>query len=84
MVQHLYRETTKTTRMSTLISYLMLSVITNDSDRDRDALLVSVCLAETRTLLSFMLILMTSHDSIMGRLSLASVEICLCDRSRNH
>lgn len=41
---------------------------------DQDTLLLSVCLARTKTLLSSMLIF---HDTIFEQFSLANVEICL-------
>lgn len=49
--------------------------------RDRDTLIISVCLARTRTLLSSMLIF---HDSIFRWFFLVNVEICLYFRAVNY
>ena len=46
----------------------------NVSNRNRDTLLLSVCLARTKTLSFFMLIF---HDTIFEQCSLANIKICL-------
>lgn len=60
---------------------MCIYIDTMSVQQNRDTLIISVCLARTRTLLSSMLIF---YDSIFRWFSLVNVEICLYFRAVNY
>lgn len=74
---HIPKHRKKRPKIESFVPVVKIESFMRCHEHLRDTLLVPVYLARTRTLLFFVLIF---YDSILGRFSLASVEICLYDR----